>query len=227
MTNPNWRDLPFLINGTEPHAETLQALDQPYDSDVALELERQWQLRIRESVRQKALSSPTDAGARRLEALLSRDRAAHAEQNGRSPHPRSSSSSWMERLQAWFSPPLAAACSIVAVQAVVIASLVAQDESVAEHQQMRSGASAAASAAAVAQPHLRVMFRDGTSEATLRVLLRSEGLEIVAGPSAVGEYRLLPRAGVRTDLQTMRDRLQANPAIATALDDPGPVRSEH
>lgn len=224
MSLPDPADLPFIVNGTDPSHRPGPALARLMDGAPDLEREMRWTLRLRESVRQQADRSPVDAGGQHLERLLQADRRSSTRPAQAAPDTRSS---WLDTLRSWLTPPLALAAGVVAVQAVVIASLLSDPSVEAEHRLLRSGAPPSAAPAVNPSPHLRVMFRDGISEAALRALLRREGLEIVAGPNPVGEYRLAPLAGSADDLALVQQRLRADPAVATSSIEPGPVRSEH
>ncbi|MEM9317914.1 MAG: hypothetical protein AAGA70_02790 [Pseudomonadota bacterium] len=71
---------------------------------------------------------------------------------------------------------------------------------------LADGASPAESAA-MSQVAFRIIFADGVSEAEMRAFLLNSGLEIVAGPSAMGFYDLAPLDG---------DRAAARAAITAA-----------
>jgi len=59
------------------------------------------------------------------------------------------------------------------------------------------------------RPVLQVRFRPDASEARIRALLRETGVEIVAGPSALGIYSLAPVEGGQEALAQAHRRLEA------------------
>ena len=95
---------------------------------------------------------------------------------------------WASRLRdriRW-SPALALACTVVAVQFGVIAQMIStrSDEiAYAEYRAIESQSRG--------DTFIRVIFKPVTTEAQLTQILRANSAEIVAGPSQLGEYHLL------------------------------------
>ena len=93
--------------------------------------------------------------------------------------------SWLRERIRW-SPGLALACTVVAVQFGVIAQMIStrSDEiAYAEYRAIESQSRG--------DTFIRVIFKPVTTEAQLTQILRANSAEIVAGPSQLGEYYLL------------------------------------
>jgi hypothetical protein len=237
------QDVPFLLNGSQAPGLGPGELRRALEADPHLEPEYRFAQQVQMAIRSRAERSPVDAGAARLDALLRAevDQVVEASDHGRARMParavgaedrqrlslRLAVQQWLQGWRSWLTPPLAAACVVVAAQTVVIVALLQGADDAAEHQQLRSGGSSVATVVGQGTPHLRVMFRDGATEADVRSLLQGEGLDIVAGPNAVGEYRLMARPGVQVDLARALERLRGDGRVASASADVGPVRSEH
>jgi hypothetical protein len=113
------------------------------------------------------------------------------------------------RILEWFqwSPALALACGIVAVQFGIIAHMATSRGEEGEYVGVRGMKGRTQDA------FVRVTFKPESTEIDLRALLREVNAEIVSGPSQLGDYYLVVRAaGVQSVLTT----LQANSNVESA-----------
>jgi len=158
--------LPWYVNGTLTADEEREVREYLRGNEAA-EREVGWLKQIRQAVQTQELRSPGSFGLRRLRASLAREPAAKARPDGRG--------RWM---------PLAAAAAITVI--VVQGALLVQS-----HYQSAVYEPAGTSETG---PLIQVRFEPGATERQIRTLLADAGLEIVAGPSASGVYRLAPLA---------------------------------
>lgn len=218
-------DAPFVVNGTEggDQEDWLRAL--PVTHQPAARAELGFAAAVRRGLIEKASEARGDAGLARLNELLSIQTQQAQMMSTRPPTSSrtASKASWWVRLQRHLQPPLLVVGAVAAVQAAVILQMVADPPPASETAVMR------ASPGAVGQPvpHLRVVFRDDVLEAQMRQLLTREGLVIVAGPTLLGEYRLVRDGAGPWDRERTLERLRADAAVASADADDGPVRSGH
>ena len=104
---------------------------------------------------------------------------------------------WAASIQ-WQATPVFARAAMVGQLALItlLATAVLQREPADQVSQTLSGPEVAAPAVG---PRWRVAFNDEVSEQQLRQLLQDNGLQIVAGPSALGIYTVAPVDGSATD----------------------------
>jgi hypothetical protein len=95
------------------------------------------------------------------------------------------SQNWWHRFLESFEPKFAVAALLVAIQAIVIGSLVTRTEE-AKFSEVRSPAIMSGSPSAV----FRVTFQANTSERDIRLLLTMTGAQIIGGPTQLGDYYL-------------------------------------
>ena len=116
----------------------------------------------------------------------------------------------LNRFREWFrwSPALALACGLVAVQFGVIVHLYG----------LRGGEESEYSGVRTmigrhSEAFVRVAFKPDATENDLRTLVRGIGAEIVAGPTQLGDYYLVvPATGAEAALKT----LQSNASVESA-----------
>lgn len=130
--------------------------------------------------RELAHEPQAEAGLGELMARIATERPAPARASTTAP-------GWLQRLAEWWRlrPALGTALvAVVLVQAVVIGSLLQRD--VAEQLPLAGGTATVAADAVV----FSIAFKPGVSEAQMRTLLQAQGLQVVAGPSALGLWRV-------------------------------------
>ena len=142
-----------------------------------------WERSLQDAVRSDpALEVAPDRG---LQQTMQRIRA----ENPQGARPRPAAGGWFAKLGGKFqwSPILAFACTLIAVQAVVIAQMwSARDES-GEYSDWR----AVSARHAPANSFIRVALRPESTAGEINTLLRSVRAEIVSGPTQLGDYYLL------------------------------------
>jgi len=162
--------LPFHVNGTLSAAERA-ALEAWLAEDATARAEAEGLAAIRRDLQAEAVSSPGDFGLSRLMRAVDAAPAA-------SPGPTAANLNRRPRL--W-----------QAVAAVAVAALIGQTALTWRGTGQGGGGFEMAGAADPAlAAALRVSFVPTASEAEIRALLLDLGLEIVAGPSALGFYQL-------------------------------------
>jgi hypothetical protein len=173
--------IPFLLNGTLPAADAT-ALQQAIAAEPALARELELQRKIRDAVNASAQvprRSTLPQFLNRLAAESQRDvnaATANVKSFERKVEPLTSLGS---RNRGW-KLAFAAAAGIVAVQAaLLLPMLTAPDASLTP----LSGASVSATA------NVQITFKADATEKQIRELLRANGVELVAGPSALGVYQ--------------------------------------
>lgn len=130
--------------------------------------------------RELAHEPQAEAGLGKLMARVAAERPVPARASSTAP-------GWLQRLAEWWSlrPALGTALvAVVLVQALVIGSLLQRD--VAEQVPLAGGTATVAADAVV----FSIAFKPGVSEAQVRTLLQAQGLQMVAGPSALGLWRV-------------------------------------
>lgn len=165
-------DLPFLVNGTL--GDGARAEIEAWLADDALMMaERDALAAIRDGMQAEEIRSPGDFGLARLMRDVGREGHALAA-------PPAPSRTWM-----W---QAAAAVAVAALLGQVLMTRNADTPAAA-------GAGYQLAGAEVAPGSLVVGFAAGATEEQIRALLLAQNLEIVAGPSALGLYRLEARGG--------------------------------
>jgi anti-sigma factor RsiW len=174
--------IPFLLNGTLPDAE-VNALQQALATEPALARELELQRKIRDAVNASAevpRRSTLPQFLNRLAAESQREVNAatgNVKTFERKIEPIAAATL---RNRGW-KMAFAVAAGIVAVQAaMLIPLLTAPDASLVP----LSGVSSTASA------NLQIVFKTDATEKQIRELLRANGAEVVAGPSALGVYQV-------------------------------------
>jgi anti-sigma factor RsiW len=174
--------IPFLLNGTLS-ASARAELQAAIAAEPALARELELQRKIREAVNQSAAvphRSTLPQFLNRLAAESQREvnqsNASNVKGLQRSVTPLSSVVASQSR-RGW---KIAFAVAASLVQAAMLAPLLNQGSSTLEPL---SGASTSANA------NLQIVFKPEATERQIRELLRANGVEIVAGPSALGVYQ--------------------------------------
>ncbi len=103
--------------------------------------------------------------------------------------PSPSTQGWLARLteSLRWSPALAVACALVAVQFAVITQLWSTRGEEAEYAAVR----AMAARAHANDAYIRVVFKPESTEVELREIIRGIQADIVSGPSQLGDYYVL------------------------------------
>ncbi|MCW1934745.1 S8 family serine peptidase [Pararhodobacter zhoushanensis] len=186
-------DLPFLINGTLSAADKAE-IEALMAEDALLAAEHDALAAIRSEMQAEETRSPGAFGLARLMRDVGREGAATVPA-------RAPSRSWMWQ----------------AVAAVAVVGLLAQT-----FYQRDTGESEAryALASAAMPGTLVVSFAPDATEETIRTLLVGQDLEIVAGPSALGLYRLDVVEG--GDLAAAAAALRGAPQIVESVENVEP-----
>ncbi|TAG01551.1 MAG: hypothetical protein EAZ43_11255 [Betaproteobacteria bacterium] len=174
--------IPFLLNGTLPAAEA-ESLKAAISAEPALGRELELQRRIREAVNQSAavpMRSTLPQFMNRLSAESQRT-VNDASNNVTSLQRKVAPMSVAKQQRLGWKVAFALAASLVVIQAAYLVPLMQQTGGTL---QPLSGASSSVAAA----PNLQMTFRADATERQIREVLRAAGVEIVAGPSALGVY---------------------------------------
>ncbi|MCA2012989.1 hypothetical protein [Pararhodobacter sp. CCB-MM2] len=167
-------DLPFLVNGTLSDAERAE-LEFLLAEDPQLAAERDALAVIRAEMQAEDIGSPGEFGLARLMRDVDRETAAAPVA------PASTVARFPGRNRMWQAVAAVAVIGLVA-QAYFVRPPANVEINVAPAGYVMAGAESAGA--------LLVAFRPGATEAQIRDLLLRAELEIVAGPSSLGLYRL-------------------------------------
>ena len=181
---PRFDDLlPFYINGTLSSAD--RAWVEGYLTEhPSARAELQWYESLQARLREDVPAVSSEVG---MERALRRIRAERPAAQGT---PRPAAPSPLERLRGWvvgvlpqtvLRPAFASAMAIVAVQTVVIATLVVERDDSSEIRALR---------ASVVEkgPYLKVNFKADARETDIRMLLVEVHGSLAAGPGQLGDY---------------------------------------
>jgi anti-sigma factor RsiW len=171
--------IPFLLNGTLP-AHERDALNAAIAVDPALARELELQRRIRDAVNQNAAMPPRSSLPQFLNRLAAESQREVNQSNVATLQRTVTPMSLEIRQRRGWKIAFALAASIVAIQAAVLAPLLRQNNATLEPL---SGASATAAS------NMQITFKPDATEKQIREALRASGVEIVAGPSALGVYQ--------------------------------------
>jgi hypothetical protein len=209
--------LPFYVNGTlsEPDRTWFESYLHEHPEAAA---ELRWNVSLQTRLREDVPAVSSEVG---LDRTLQRIRS---ERPQASAPRRAAPSSWIERLRDGFArlvpqtvlrPALAGAVAVVALQAVVIVQMGAEQD---ESTQLR-----AIKGSLVEQgPYMKVNFKPDAREADIRLLLVQVQGSLAAGPGQLGDYYLrVPDA----QSATLSERLMASGIVdAVAVVDSLPPR---
>lgn len=176
--------LPWYVNGTLTADEEREVRGYLRGNETA-EREVAWLKQIRQAVQTQEPRSPGSFGLQRLRMSLGREPAAKARPDGRG---------------RWVRIAAAAAITVIVVQGILLGTW--RYQSAVYEPAGTSGPG----------PLIQVRFEPGATERQVRTLLVDAGLEIVAGPSASGVYRLAPLA-TEDNLGRLVERLRRRDQI--------------
>ena len=161
-------DLAFLVNGTLSEAEMAE-FEALLSEDALLAAERDALAAIRAGMQAEEHRSPGEFGLARLMREIGRDGGGAVEIPSNVVPLRSRTWMWQ-------------AAAAIAVVALLAQNFLPHGQNAAEGGYVLAGAEEPGA--------LVVGFAPGATEAGIRTLLQGADLEIVAGPSALGFYRL-------------------------------------
>jgi anti-sigma-K factor RskA len=198
--------LSWYVNGTLTGADR-DRVEAALRDDVRAKALLDWEKSLRQAVKNDAsLDIPEDRG---LSQVMQRIRAEAKPAAAVARRNKPSSASAPSRQLEWFrwSPALALACGIVAVQFGVIVHLY----QVRGEEEAYSGVRSVKTKRA--ESFVRVSFKPETTENDLRTLLRGLQAEIVSGPSQLGDYYLVVKT---VDVQSTLTTLQSSAFVESA-----------
>jgi len=203
--------LPFYVNGTLTGAER-DRVEIALQADARARTLLEWERTLRRSVQSDPQSEiAEDRGLSQvMERIRAETKPAAASVTRRAPaRAASGTTSFGDRLRGWFawSPALALACGVVAVQFGVIVHMSTQRGEESEYSGVRAIKPRSKDA------FVRVEFKPETTESSLRALLREVNAEIVSGPTQLGDYYLVVSAA---SAQSVLTRLHSNTNVESA-----------
>lgn len=156
--------LPWYVNGTLSEEEAAMVRRYVQDNEQAA-VDIEVLRRVRDAVKSEQYGAPGELGLRRLKAAIREDtgRAAGGRAPGR-----------------WWRPALAAAVALIVVQAGLLVDA------------WRGGDVYQPAGVGTERAVIQLRFEPGATEEAIRGLLNELEVEIVAGPSSVGVYRVAP-----------------------------------
>jgi len=196
--------LSFYVNGTLTGPER-ERVENALRDDAQARALLDWEKALRRSVQNDPqFDIAEDRGLAQVMQRIRSDTKAAAAAAA-----RRSRSDAFARFREWFrwSPALALACGIVAVQFGVIVHLYEIRGEESDYSGVRT------MIARRSEAFVRVAFKAETTEGDLRALVRSVGAEIVSGPSQLGDYYLVVPA---KDADASLNTLQSNPSVESA-----------
>ncbi len=192
------QELAFLVNGTLSEAEAAE-IEEFLSEDAQMTAERDALAAIRAGMQAEDIRSPGEFGLARLLRDAGRETAAPVQDTTKVVALRSRTWRWQ-------------AAAAVAVLALLTQTFLPRDAGVPA-----SGGGGGYVLAGAAEPGALVVgFAPGATEERIREVLLSADLEIVAGPSALGLYRLDVLEG--GDLSTAAAALQAAGDIVESVE---------
>jgi len=209
--------LPFYANGT------LSAADRAWVEDhlrthPSAGAELQWYESLQTHLREDVPAVSSEIGIERALKRIRAERPAHPSER------KPVSTPLLERLRGWLvgilpqpmlQPAFATAIAVVALQAAVIATLVAEREDPTEIRALRGTVTDKG-------PYLKVNFKADSRESDIRMLLVSINGSLAGGPGQLGDYYVrVPEQ----QLQASSDKLAASALVdAVAVVDALPAR---
>jgi anti-sigma factor RsiW len=191
--------VPFYVNGTLS-SEECALVERVLAEDPQLRDSARALARLRSLMQaQEPERSPGPLGRARLMRDIERQENARVEDSLRAVPPRRYSSPF---------PSVLAAAVVAGLFALGVGWFSQTDTS---PYQLASGGSVAE----VRGPVLTIAFRPDATEAEIAALLRELRLGIVAGPTALGLYRI--QAGESADLTELAARLRAAPQVVESV----------
>jgi hypothetical protein len=185
--------LPFYVNGTLGDDDRL-FVERWLREHPGADVELRWTRSLQQRLQEDAVAVSSEVG---LERALRRIRAERPTEQPRAAPASAAVSPW-QRARDWLSsllpppmrgPVLAGALAVVALQGVVIASLMSERD---EWDAVRG---ARPSIVAESGPYLKVNFKADAREADIRLLLIGVQGSLAAGPGQLGDYYVrIPKA---------------------------------
>jgi len=201
--------LSFYVNGTLTGAER-DRVEVALRDDPRARALLEWEKSLRKAVQgDPQFDIAEDRGLAQVMQRIKAETKAAPAQPARKARAPSGGGTLAARFREWFqwSPALALACGIVAVQFGIIAHMATIRGEEGEYSGVRAVKGRQQDA------FVRVSFKPESTEIDLRALLREVNAEIVSGPTQIGDYYLVVRAaGVQSVLAT----LQSNSNVESA-----------
>jgi hypothetical protein len=184
--------LPFYVNGTLGEDER-PLVEQWLREHPSAEIELRWARSLQQQLHEDVVAVSSEVG---LERALQRIRAERPTEKPKAApavmvSPLQRARDWLASLvpQPMRGPVLAGALAVVALQGVVIASLMSERD---EWDAIRSPKP---SVIAESGPYLKVNFKADAREADIRLLLIGVQGSLAAGPGQLGDYYVrIPKA---------------------------------
>jgi hypothetical protein len=171
--------LPFYVNGTLG-AEDRAWIDSYLREQPLAENELRWLRAVQTTVQAEAVPASAEVG---LERVMQR---IHGERKTAAPSKPQGLANWLSRL---FSPPVlkpmfAGAMAVVALQAVVISSLMTERDDTSPIRTVPLGGVVEHGA------YVKVNFKPDAREADIRMLMIDVQASLASGPGQLGDYYL-------------------------------------
>jgi negative regulator of sigma E activity len=173
--------LPFYVNGTLGTDDRSWVESYLREHPLAAN-ELRWLRSVQTMALEEPVAASSEIGLARAMQRIRSERAAAA--------PPAASSSMVERVREWLSrlvpmsmakPALAAALAVIALQAVVITSMVGERDDTTELRTLPGSV-------AEHGPYLKLNFKPNASEADIRMLLIDVQANLASGPGQLGDY---------------------------------------
>ena len=210
--------LPFYVNGTLSTADRTWVEGYLNEHPTA-RAELQWYESLQTRLHEDVPAVSSEIGMERaLRRIRAENPAAHRSRRPAAPSP-------LERLRDWLAsivpqpvlrPAFAGALAVVAVQTVLIATLVVERDDSSEIRTLR------ASAVVEKGPYLKVNFKADARETDIRMLLVEVHGSLAGGPGQLGDYYIrVPEQ----QLPASNTKLTASPIVdSVAVVDALPAR---
>jgi hypothetical protein len=189
--------LPFYVNGTL-NADDRAWIEHYLREHPLAANEVNWLRSVQATTQNEAVPVSSEVGLERALRRIHGERAAAA--------PVQAPLSAVERLRNWLSrlfpapmlkPALAGALAVIALQTVVITSMVGEREEMSPTRNPRPFGMTEQG------PYVKVSFRSDATEADIRMLLLDVQANIASGPGQLGDYYVRIPAGQVDAVQAM------------------------
>lgn len=175
--------LPFYVNGSLSPADR-DFVEEYLREHPSAQRELQWYQNLQTQLREDVPPVSSEVGLQRaLQRIRTEGPAPQAARRAKAP-------GFLERLHDWLAaivpqpalrPALAGALAVVAVQAVVIGGLIAEQSDTSEIRALQRSATEKG-------PYVKVNFKPDAREADIRMLLVEVHGSLAAGPGQLGDY---------------------------------------
>jgi hypothetical protein len=186
--------LPFYVNGTLGDDDRL-FVERWLREHPGADIELRWARSLQQRLQEDAVAVSSEVGLERALQRIRAERPKTARAAAVSPvspvSPLQRARDWLASLvpQPMRGPALAAALAVVALQGVVIGSLMSEREA------WDAVRSPKPSVTAESGPYLKVNFKPDAREADIRLLLIAVQGSLAAGPGQLGDYYVrIPKA---------------------------------